>query len=97
MAIVNATHTATTTRSAITRPARERPAGRDSGIDVEITNAGSVTVYIGGDDVEGDGSTGGTAIPAGEQWFITDVRSGDTLYVESASSTATLNILWKGV
>jgi len=92
MALVSVTHLATTTRSEIARPAKQDYV---DGKNVEINNEGSVTVYVGGDDLTA--SSGGSPIPAGEQWYLDGAGASDRLYVITASGTATLSILWTGV
>ena len=92
MALVSVTHLATTTRSEIVRPAKQ---DYIDGKNVEINNEGSVTVYVGGDDLTA--SSGGTPIPAGEQWYLDNSGPTDRLYVITASGTANLSILWTRV
>lgn len=95
MALVNDTVTATTTAAALPRPdSVSKGSGNPS---IEIKNTGAVVVYVGGSDIEGDGSVGGTAVPAGGQWVLSPVTATDAIYVIAASSTAVLEILWTGV
>ena len=94
MAFVNAQHTATTSRTSITRPSPVA-ADRGKGPNVEITNTGAVEVIIGGDDLTA--ANGGTSVAAGDSWFCNNLRSSDTIYVITGSSTAGLDILWTGV
>ena len=92
MAFVSETHTATTARSQLVWPAKQ---DHTDGRNVEINNVGPETVYVGGDDLTD--SSGGTAIPAGQQWWAADLTPIDQIYVITASGSSTLSILWTGV
>lgn len=92
MALVNHTHTATATRSSLTRPSST---DNISGTNVEITNVGAVPVIVGGSTVTA--ANGGTSIPPNGSWYLDNAGATDTIHVITASGTADLNILWTAV
>lgn len=92
MALQHAQHTATGTASAIARPT---PGDNISGMNVEILNAGSNDVFIGGSGITS--SNGGVTLAAGDSWNASNLGGTDTVYVITAGTSEALSILWTGV
>ena len=92
MALQHAQHTATGTASAIARPT---PGDNIAGMNVEIQNAGSNDVFIGGSGVTS--SNGGVVLASGDSWNASNLGATDTIYVVTGGTSEALSILWTGV